>query len=280
MPRKPRLSLPGTIHHLTSRGNNRQEIYFQPEDCRDFMAELAETKRRLPFELFAYCLMPNHFHLLVRVIQATTSKFMQRLKSVYTHIINRRHGRNGHLFQGRFNSVHCDKDSQFLELLRYIHLNPVRAELVSSPDEWEWSGHLEYLGRSSVHLLDTDFPLAMFHSDRAHAQEAYRSFVDAYAPVPSHSPLVIPPPPENSRPLQTVRAEPLPELESIAQVCIYETGISMDELRGKTRRRAVTVVRNAFIRRALQIGAARSSLARFLSVSPSAIYNAAPPRTP
>lgn len=277
MPRKPRLSPPGTIHHITSRGNNRQKIFFEPTDYPDFLQIITDTRSLLPFELFAFCLMPNHFHLLVRVISASISRIMQRLESVYTHKINRRDGRVGHLFRARFPSILCENDAHFLELLRYIHLNPVRANLVELPSDWQWSGHQEFLGLSDRGIVDWKFPLSMFNSDLSRAQEAYRRFVDLGSNVASPKPIALP-----SRPkIPTTPASPehFPGLEPLALATVWKSGISIAELRGTTRRRRVTAVRADFIRKALLAGARRSDLSRFLNVTPAAIWKAVPSNT-
>lgn len=154
MPRYPRVHTPGLLYHLMARGNNGQRIFRHPTDYESFLKALATVRHRYPFYLYAYVLMPNHFHLLVEVQQVPTGRLMQSLLTGYVRGFNRTHRHRGHLFQGRYKAIVCDRDSYLLELVRYIHLNPVRAGLVRQPGEWRWSGHGEYLTKEKRGLID------------------------------------------------------------------------------------------------------------------------------
>lgn len=154
MPRHPRVHAPGLLYHLIARGNNGQEIFLEQADYESFLGFLRSTRERYPFYLYAYVLLPNHFHLLVEVIKTSTSRLMQSLLTGYARYFNRVHARSGHLFQGRYKAVLCERESYLVELVRYIHLNPVRARLVRRPGEWRWTGHREYLGLDSPKLID------------------------------------------------------------------------------------------------------------------------------
>lgn len=137
-----------------ARGNNRQRVFLRPSDYEAFLKALQTTRERYPFFLYAYVFMPNHFHLLVEVGEVPTSRIMQALLTSYARWFNRAHRRRGHVFQGRYKAVVCDRDSYLLELVRYIHLNPVRAGLVRNPGAWKWSGHNEYMGTARRGLID------------------------------------------------------------------------------------------------------------------------------
>lgn len=154
MPRHPRIHAPGVLYHLIARGNNGQRVLLGRADYEAFLKALQTTRERYPFFLYAYVLMPNHFHLLVEVGEVPTSRLMQALLTSYARWFNRTHGRRGHVFQGRYKAVVCNRDSYLLELVRYIHLNPVRAGLVRNPGAWKWSGHNEYLGTARRGLID------------------------------------------------------------------------------------------------------------------------------
>jgi len=141
MPRKPRVEFPGAFYHVLSRGNNRQEIFLNSSDYQDFLTCLRIIQERYPFTLYAYVLLPNHFHLLLETKEVTLSRIMLSLLTRYVKLFNQRYRRVGHLFQGRYKAILCQKDAYLLELVRYLHLNPVRAKLVNSPSEWFWSSH-------------------------------------------------------------------------------------------------------------------------------------------
>jgi hypothetical protein len=122
-------------------------------------------------------LLKNHLHLLVEVEETPLSRIMQTLLFAYASYFNRRHGEVGHLFQGRHKAILCDKDAYLLELVRYIHLNPVRASIVKRPEDYGWTGHLSYLGRGTEHLIDEGFVLDQFGQNRTLARRRYRQFV-------------------------------------------------------------------------------------------------------
>src|SRR3990170_3468527 len=143
MPRHPRIHASGLLFHVIARGNNGQKVFLGPADYEAFSNCLRNVRNRYPHYVYAYVLMPNHFHLLMEVSDAPTARIMQSLLTGYVRGFNRTHGRKGHLFQGRYKAIVCERDSYLLELVRYIHLNPVRAGLVRRPGEWKWSGYSE-----------------------------------------------------------------------------------------------------------------------------------------
>lgn len=178
MARKPRIHAPGSLHHVMLRGNGGQAIFSDDADRRRFCALLAEGVERFGHRIHAYCLMENHAHLAIRVGDAPLSRIVQNLAFRYTRAYNRRAGRVGHLFQGRFRSLLVDRDAYLLELVRYIHLNPVRAGLVSEPASWAWSGHRAYLGKDRIAWLDSEPILRMFDErDVRRARRRYAGFV-------------------------------------------------------------------------------------------------------
>ena len=178
MSRPLRLEFAGALYHVTSRGNERKHIYLQKDDFELFLQILGDVCKQYHWVVHAYCLMSNHYHLLVETPDANLSKGMRQLNGVFTQSINRKHHRVGHLFQGRYKAILVDKDNYLLELCRYIVLNPVRAHMVSSPDEWLWSswfcmvGHIE-----SPAWLSTDALLLQFANNRQDAIQSYIEFV-------------------------------------------------------------------------------------------------------
>jgi len=177
MARKPRLDRVGCLHHVMGRGNARAAIFIDDVDRKEFLRLLADGVDRFGHSIHAYCLMGNHFHLAVRTGDVPLSKIMQNLLFRFTRHVNRRYGRIGHLFQGRFKSILVDEQSYLLELVRYIHLNPVRAGLVERPDQWIWSGHRAYLGRSKDGFLDTAWVLGVLGGRLPTARRRYEAFV-------------------------------------------------------------------------------------------------------
>lgn len=147
MSRKARAEVAGGLYHVITRGNNRRQIFNAPADYEKFLSLLAVQKSKLPFFLYAYCLMTNHVHLLIERQADTVGRIMHRVLTGYSQYYNGRYRRVGHLLQGRHKSILCQSDRYLSELVRYIHLNPVRAGMVKRPEQYNYSGHRAYLGR-------------------------------------------------------------------------------------------------------------------------------------
>lgn len=179
MARKPRIHIDGALYHVMLRGNGVQAIFLTDDDRDAFEALVAEGVSRFGHRIHAYCWMGNHVHLAIQVADTPLSKIMQNLAFRYTRFINRREERIGHLFQGRFKALLVDADSYLLELVRYIHLNPVRAKLVTDPADYRWNGHLAYLGKVHKEWLTTNWALSQFASSSDDARRAYGAFVQA-----------------------------------------------------------------------------------------------------
>ena len=178
MARPLRLEYEGAVYHVTSRGNARDEIFLGDVDRAQFLATLGDAIRRHGWICHAYCLMTNHYHLLIETPEVGLSRGMQLLNGVYTQWFNRRHQRVGHLFQGRFKAVLVEKESHLLELARYVVLNPVRAGMVRSVRDWPWSSYRATTGHEEVPAcLTVDWILSQFDSERERAIRAYRRFV-------------------------------------------------------------------------------------------------------
>ncbi len=178
MPRKPRIEFKGAFYHVIVRGNQKQKIFREISDYDKFHHFLSIYKNRYYYALYAYILMSNHVHLLIETKDSPLSKIMQGINQSYTLYFNRKYGQVGHLFQGRYKAIVCDRDEYLLSLLKYIHNNPVRAEIAETPDQYSWSSHLAYLGESNPHsLVDTDHVLAMFSENKARASRHYADFM-------------------------------------------------------------------------------------------------------
>ncbi len=188
MPRPLRIHVPGAFYHVTLRGNHRQNIFFTPSDRQLFSEVTAEVVDRFSARVHAYCWMTNHVHLLVQVSDAPLGKLMMRIAGRYARTVQKRLHTTGHLFEKRYHSVLVDADAYLLELLRYIHLNPVRARMVERPSAHPWSSHHNYLGERTDSWITTDFGLSMFHAERSVAIAAYVRFVNealAHPSIPS-----------------------------------------------------------------------------------------------
>lgn len=172
MARRPRVFAPQVLYHVIVRGNHRQVTFRTPGDYQAYLERLGRYLRSCEVRLWAYCLMPNHVHLLVETGTQPLSTLMQRLQQSYTQYFNCIHRKVGHLFQGRYKAIICEKDSYLLTLIRYIHLNPVRAKLVKQPDAYAYSGHVAYLTGQATAVLDPAPGLAVFGGP-----SAYQEFV-------------------------------------------------------------------------------------------------------
>jgi REP element-mobilizing transposase RayT len=176
--RQLRLEFPGAIWHVTSRGNERRDIYRDDVDRRRFLNTLERVVSERRWILHAWVLMTNHYHLLIETREVGLSRGMKWLNQKYAESFNARHGRAGHLFQGRFKGILVEREGHLLELLRYIVLNPVRCGAVTFAGEYEWSNYRTTAGLAMPPpWLEIGWTLDQFASDRAEAREAYRRFV-------------------------------------------------------------------------------------------------------
>lgn len=180
MPRQPRLDIPGLLQHVIVRGIERSEIFLDDGDRRRFVDRFDRLLVETETDCYAWALIPNHFHLLLRCNRMELSRFMRRLLTGYAVYFNLRHNRSGHLFQNRYKSIVCEEETYFLELIRYIHLNPLRAGLVSDLDELErypWCGHQAILGNAHVSGHSVEAVLAHFGRQMDLSRDLYRRFV-------------------------------------------------------------------------------------------------------
>jgi len=177
MARKVRIEYPGAFYHVMARGNRKAAIFKDDKDKSRFLQKLLDYKERYGFILYAYILMKNHIHLLIETKDVALSKIMQGLLQSYTQWYNGKYRVVGHLFQGRYKAILCDKGRYLLNLIRYIHLNCVRAGLVKDPSGYRWSSHRIYLGLEGSDLVDTNFVLSQFGKVRKKARALYDEFV-------------------------------------------------------------------------------------------------------
>lgn len=181
MPRRARIDAPGALHHIICRGIDRCRVFRDDSDRRDFVSRLGRILGETRTTCYAWALMPNHFHLLLRTGDAPIAIVMKRMLTGYAVRFNRRHRRHGYLFQNRYKSILCQEDAYLLELVRYIHLNPLRASLVPSMtelDDYEFCGHGVILGNHQKGWQDINKLLGMFGKRAAEARRKYHAYVE------------------------------------------------------------------------------------------------------
>jgi len=192
MARPLRIEFPHALYHVTSRGDRRESIFVDDADRVAFLTLLDDACERFDAALLAYCLMGNHYHLVLTTRQANLSQLMRQLNGVYTQRFNRRHDKVGHVFQGRFNAVLVDRDEYLLAVCRYVDLNPVRASIVRVPGDWPWSSYRAHTGQAEPpRWLDVDALHVMLLAGpadtprrRRTAQQRYAALVDANRNTP------------------------------------------------------------------------------------------------
>jgi len=180
MPRQARLDAPGTLHHVIIRGIEKRRIVDDVADREEFLVRMISIAEDTETVLYAWSLMRNHAHILLRTGQSGLARYMRRLLTGYAGYYNRRHLRHGHLFQNRYKSIVCDEDVYLKELVRYIHLNPLRAKVVKNLrelDRYRWCGHAVIMGTFNNMAQDRDFVLSYFGRKEGPSKKAYRKYM-------------------------------------------------------------------------------------------------------
>lgn len=179
MARKPRIWFPGAVYHIICRGNHQNQIYRCRDDRIEYLRILKEVQKESPYYLHAYCLMSNHVHLHIETIDTSIGEVMKQINMNYAIYFNHKYNFVGHLFQGRYRAEVIESDIYNLEVSRYIHLNPVRAEIVDLPIDYEWSSYREYMGIRTDDLVTTSTVLSYFSkSDVDRSQSFYQEYVE------------------------------------------------------------------------------------------------------
>ncbi len=177
MSRKPRVEYSGAFFHVICRGNKRQTLFHADPDREFYLERLEQYRKRYGFTVYAYVLMSNHVHLLLETGKTPLSKIMQGVQFTYTRYFNRRYHKTGHLFQGRYKAILCDRDSYLRELVRYLHLNPARMRKPIVAGKYRWSSHRAYLGESGGVKVETSKVLGQFGNRPGKARERYLQFM-------------------------------------------------------------------------------------------------------
>lgn len=190
MARQLRIEYPGAFYHITSRGNERKDIFNDEAEFEKYLEYLDTAALRYKAVVHVYCLMSNHYHLLLETPLGNLSQIMRHINGAYTAYFNSKRQRAGHLLQGRYKAILVDADEYAGELSRYIHLNPVRAGIVSRPERYNWSSYQYYIGgKKAPAWLKTDFILGYFGGKTKNAQDRYREFVESMIEKEYESPL-------------------------------------------------------------------------------------------
>jgi len=176
MARKPRIHFTGAVYHVILRGNGGQDIFYSEEDRFRLYLLLQEGIERFGHRIHAFCLMTNHIHMAIQVRDIALSKIIQNMSFRYTRYINKKQQQIGHLFQGRYKALLIDADSYLLELVRYIHNNPLRAGLVQVPEDYQWSSHRVYIDKESIPWVSTDWILSQFAKHEKKARKWFHEF--------------------------------------------------------------------------------------------------------
>lgn len=177
MARKPRIDFPGAFFHVIARGNRRAALFHEDADWIAYLNRLERYRHRDGVTLHAYVLMTNHVHLLLEIGSQPLARTMQTLQFTYSQYYNWRYDKTGHVFQGRYQAILCDREAYLVELVRYLHLNPARIRTPLNPWTYRWSSHAAYLGRSSPVQVSTASVLESFHRQIGPARQAYRRFM-------------------------------------------------------------------------------------------------------
>ncbi len=186
MARPLRIELAGGLYHVTSRGDRREDIFLDAADRLAWLELFGQVCQRFNWVCHAWCLMDNHYHMVVETAEGNLAQGMRHLNGVYTQIFNRTHRRVGHVFQGRYKAVIVEKDSYLLELARYVVLNPLRARMVKDVAAWPWSSYAAMTGaQAAPEWLQTDWILGQFSEQRRRAINLYIDFVRAGVGLPS-----------------------------------------------------------------------------------------------
>src|SRR6266511_787002 len=189
MSRPLRIAVAGGVYHVVARGNAKQLIYLDDPDRLSFLEVVRTALNRFVWQCLTYCLMPNHYHLVLETPRPNLSHGMRQVNGIYAQRFNRRHDRCGHVFQGRFGATLVETDRHMFELIRYVARNPVRAGLVRAAEDWKWGGHAEVLGLATPTLVSVPLLLARFGDGPAETLASYRRFInqEGTRPFGSHA---------------------------------------------------------------------------------------------
>jgi putative transposase len=288
MPRKPRIEFSGAFYHVIVRGNQKQRVFKDAADFQKYLLTLTVYKNRTGCRIYAYVLMNNRLHLLIETQDIPLSKVMQGVNQTYTMYFNRRYRTVGHLFQGRYKAIVCDREAYLLGLLKYIHQNPLRAKIVDRLDQYPWSSHHAYTGKNNpLGLVDTDQVnqvLRMFSESKARSRTKYRQFMSeeetlnkaaVYATVDRRlqgdETFIEAVQQKSEQPVEKEKKGKTFTLAAIARAAQEQLGITLDDLRSATKQARVMAGRRLLSVVAKTYGYKGKEIAEFLRKDPSAV---------
>lgn len=268
MSRKPRIHYNGALYHVIVRGNNRAYIFKSGENKEEYKKILSKYKERYRFKLYAYCIMDNHAHLLIEVDDIPLSKIMQGIQQVFTQHYNRKNRTTGHVFEQRYKSYLCDRDAYLLQLIRYIHQNPVRSKLKNSIN-YEWSSHKEYIGNPV--LADVDFPLSTFSDKKNKAIKGYLTFVGELELKDIQSMAIEE---EIAEIAKNIEERHKIAKEALIKIIEEVTEIKIDRVKGNTKSKKISDIRKLFIKNLKKYtDAPNKEIADLLEIGSSTVTN-------
>jgi putative transposase len=288
MPRKPRIEFSDAFYHVIVRGNQKQRVFKDAADFQKYLLTLTVYKNRTGCRIYAHVLMNNHLHLLIETKDIPLSKVMQGVNQTYTMYFNRRYRTVGHLFQGRYKAIVCDREAYLLGLLKYIHQNPLRAKIVDRLDQYPWSSHHAYTGKNNpLGLVDTDQVnqvLRMFSESKARSRTKYRQFMSeeetlnkaaVYATVDRRlqgdETFIEAVQQKSEQPVEKEKKGKTFTLAAIARAAQEQLGITLDDLRSATKQARVMAGRRLLSVVAKTYGYKGKEIAEFLRKDPSAV---------
>ncbi|MFA4919296.1 MAG: transposase [Thermodesulfovibrionales bacterium] len=284
MARKPRIEYEGAFYHVITRGNQRRKVFRDDNDFQKYISLLAFYKERYKYSLYAYALMSNHVHLLIETHRIPLSKIFQGINQSYTMYFNRKYKTVGHLFQGRYKAILCDRDAYLISLVKYIHLNPVRAKIAKAAGEYRWSSHGSYEKQKDNEIVDTDRVLRMFSEDKTQARKLYRAYIDDGIEVKKEdiyktvSQRILGEEHFIDKVMEKVderfenkRKHHKYSLKKIAETIGKNKGITINQLREKSRDRGILAVRKLASFTAREFGYKGKEIALFLQKDPSVV---------
>jgi len=284
MARKSRIEYEGAFYHVITRGNQRRKVFRDDNDYQKYISLLAYYKERYKYSLYAYALMSNHVHLLIETHRIPLSKIFQGINQSYTMYFNRKYKTVGHLFQGRYKAILCDRDAYLISLVKYIHLNPVRAKTAKAAGEYQWSSHGSYEKQKGNEIVDTDRVLRMYSEDKTQARKLYRAYIDDGIEVKKEdiyktvSQRILGEEHFIDKVMEKIderfenkRKHHKYSLKKIAETIGRNKGITINQLREKSRNRGILAVRKLVSITAMEFGYKGKEIAHFLQKDPSVV---------
>lgn len=274
MGRRPRVEYRGAVYHVIQRGNNREYIFRNKQDKFFLLEHLKHYKEVMDFDILGYVIMDNHYHLMLKTVDAPLKDIMHRINTRFSKQFNQRNNRTGHVFENRYKSLLVMDDAYLLSLLRYIHQNPVQAKICQKIQDYPWSSDRFYRRSEGNKMVDIDLILERFSVNRAHAVAAYARFMDETASeseeVFETGDVVGEPPPKLDQ-----RRQPKSEQRQSLEELLQETAVTLENknaILDGSRKRHLTGLKQKFIAAAARANYRLKEISNFLKISESAVY--------